>query len=270
MIQSIAEALRSLEGIEAVVLGGSRGAGNDDAFSDTDLYVYCSAQVPETRREVLAPFVEKAEYGNDYWEYEDNLLLKNGEKVDIIYRNIERLKGYLSRMQKYPHNSQGYSTCFWHNILHGEALWEKNGAFTELRELLPKEYSDELRRTIVQRSWHLIAGSMTSYSEQIRTAARRGDVVSIQHRVTGLLSSCFDLLFALNRQLHPGEKKLLRLCRRDCPLRPSDWDELVMAVLTAVPTGEEEPVMQAVEALTGSLRGLLKEEGLLPEGEENP
>ncbi len=268
MIRQLAEALKPLTEIAAVVMGGSRGAGNEDAFSDTDLYVYCSQPIPESRRELLAPLVEKGEYGNDYWEYEDNLLLKNGEKVDIIYRNIERLKGYLSRLQKYPHQSAGYSTCFWHNILHGEILWERNGAFTELRNSLPGEYSDELRRVIVQRSWHLIAGSMVSYSAQIRTAAKRGDVVSLQHRVTGLLSSSFDLLFALNRQLHPGEKKLLLLCRRDCPLCPADWEERVMAVIRAVPTGEEEPVMQAVEALTGSLRDLLRQEGLLPEGEE--
>lgn len=66
-VQGIAEALASLDGTMAVVLGGSRAQGLDDADSDYDLYVYHEGEASdERRREILQPFVTGAEIGNRF------------------------------------------------------------------------------------------------------------------------------------------------------------------------------------------------------------
>ena len=66
---------------------------------------------------------------------------------------------------------------------------------------------------------------MPAYDGQILKAARRNDTVSINHRVSAFLESYFDLLYALNRKTHPGEKRLLSLCREQCPILPGRFEE---------------------------------------------
>ena len=56
-------------------------------------------------------------------------------------------------------------------------------------------------------------------------AVARGDLVSFNYRVAALLASTFDILFALNRLPHPGEKRLLAFAAQHCPLRPAGMAE---------------------------------------------
>ena len=60
---------------------------------------------------------------------------------------------------------------------------------------------------------------------QIEKAVRRGDSVSVNHRVTEFLASYFDLIFAVNEKTHPGEKRLVELCRAGCRLLPENFEE---------------------------------------------
>lgn len=49
--------------------------------------------------------------------------------------------------------------------------------------------------------------------------------MSVNHRTAAFLEAYFDFLFALNRVTHPGEKRLVRLCRERCPLLPGRFEE---------------------------------------------
>lgn len=60
---------------------------------------------------------------------------------------------------------------------------------------------------------------------QIKKARQRGDFVSINHRTAAFLESYFDIIFALNEKTHPGEKKLVSLCRSQCSLLPAHFEE---------------------------------------------
>ena len=67
-------------------------------------------------------------------------------------------------------------------------------------------------------------------SSRIKKAAGRNDTVSVNHRTAAFLASYFDVLFAINRVFHPGEKKQVAFALKNCRLLPmhfkEDFDEL--------------------------------------------
>ena len=81
-------------------------------------------------------------------------------------------------------------------------------------------YPEELRRAIVAKNHPILRAMSSSYLQQIEIAVQREDFVSINHRTAALLASYFDILFALNRLPHPGEKRLLHYAEALCAQRP--------------------------------------------------
>ncbi len=69
------------------------------------------------------------------------------------------------------------------------------------------DFPENLRSAIIKNNRNLLNGKLPSYDRQIKKAQERGDIVSVNHRITAFLESYFDVIFALNRQTHPGEKK---------------------------------------------------------------
>ena len=59
---------------------------------------------------------------------------------------------------------------------------------------------------------------------QIKKAQKRGDFVSVNHRVTEFLASYFDVIFALNEMTHPGEKRMQSICSSECKILPNNFD----------------------------------------------
>jgi predicted nucleotidyltransferase len=232
----------------AVVLAGSRGAGTSDPESDFDVYVYASAEVPvEFRRTLLGG---QAEIDNRFWEPGDESSdLSAGLKLDIMYRSPKGIEDLLDRVLVRHEASIGYTTCFWFNILHSEPLFDREGWFKQLQQCADVAYPDELRRAVIAKNWPILRRNQSSYRRQIELALQRGDAVSIQHRITALLASFFDVWFALERKPHPGEKRLLSYL-------PEKWARLVHAVLNAQP----ETLLPQIDHLLDQLDARLAEE----------
>ena len=66
---------------------------------------------------------------------------------------------------------------------------------------------------------------LPSFDLQIKKAENRGDLVSVNHRVTEFLASYFDIIFALNEMTHPGEKRMQSICSKECKILPKCFDE---------------------------------------------
>ncbi len=257
-INKLFDGLSSFPEIEAIALGGSRAGEVYDEKSDYDVYLYCTAPVPDdARRTLLERFCNRIEMGNSFWEYEDNCVLNNGIDMDILYRDLDDFAASISRVVDDCNASNGYTTCMWHNLRTCKIIYDRDGRLTALKNKYDCEYSDRLQANIINRNMKLLRYSMPAYATQIQKAVERGDSVSINHRVAEFLASYFDIIFAMNKQTHPGEKRLVALCEKNCTLLPYEFKANLERLFSDMFT-DSAAVMGDIERITDNLEKVLK------------
>ena len=235
MINKFFEELSNLPQIEAIALGGSRAGEDFDEKSDYDVYLYTTAPISEdVRRELLSKYCSYMEISNSFWELEDDCTLKNGIDIDILYRNLDDFRADVSSVVKDCNARTGYTTCMWHNLVTCKIIFDRNGRLTQTQQEFSVPYSEKLRHNIIEKNMRLLTGNLPSYDMQIKKAVDRGDMVSINHRVSAFLESYFDIIFALNRLTHPGEKRLVELCVKNCKVLPKDFEENIAELFASM------------------------------------
>lgn len=251
--------------VEAVAWGGSHTSVAADAASDIDLYVYVREPLPPgDRATFINPRASYAEINNQVWEPGDEWIeAESGTKIDVMYRELGWIKDQIDRVLVHHQASAGYSTAFWYNVQVSQPLWDRNGWFAALQAQAQQPYPEPLRRAIIAKNYPLLRNMLGSYQRQIKGAVARNDVVSIIHRVAALLASYFDVLFAVNRLPHPGEKRLIAYATRDCSLLPRDMAQQVEALVGAS-ARSTDTVLDRVDVLVDNLDDLLRREELLP------
>ena len=269
-VPPLAEALAARFGewpaVVAVALAGSRTTGTADAASDVDLYVYATAELPVADRAVIAGDATPREIDTRFWEPSDAWRDPGtGVIVDVMYRAPAWIEAELDRVLVRHEASVGYSTCFWHNVRTSLPLSDRDGWFGRLQARADRPYPEPLRRAIVAKNHPILRRSMFSFLHQIEGALRRRDAVAVQHRLAALLASFFDVLFALNAQPHPGEKRLVEHALALCPKRPADLEARLDGLLAAtLPPWDDLDLIPRVHALLDPLDDLLLADGLLP------
>ena len=94
---------------------------------------------------------------------------------------------------------------------------------------------------------------MFSYYDQLESAVERKDYVSINHRSAAFLASYFDIIFAKNKLLHPGEKKLVSFALENCKILPEDFEKDVEALAI----GSVSQKLQTADKMVENLRKIL-------------
>ena len=225
-VNELFEELGQLPQVEAIALGGSRATGRADATSDYDVYVYLTDPVPEEeRRRILTKYCRYMEIGNRFWELEDDVTLADGIDMDIIYRNMEDFAGNVSSVVDAGNACGGYTTCMWHNLISSRIIYDREGKLGKLQEKYRVPYPAQLKKNIIEKNRKLLSGMLPSFDKQIEKAEKRGDFVSVNHRVTEFLASYFDILFALNGMTHPGEKRMQSICAAECKTLPESFEQ---------------------------------------------
>lgn len=215
-----------LSEVEAIALGGSRAGAHYDEKSDYDLYIYCT-RIPESdvRKRILEKYCRYMEIGNSFWELEDDCTLKDGVDIDILYRNLEDFSRDIHSVVEKHIAHNGYTTCMWHNLIHSRILYDKNGKLTALQNQYNVPYPDGLKDNIIKQNLRLLRGNLPSYDLQIKKAIIRKDWVSVNHRTAAFLESYFDIIFALNKLTHPGEKRMLQYAKEQAEILPVNFEE---------------------------------------------
>ncbi|MFO7682068.1 MAG: nucleotidyltransferase domain-containing protein [Chloroflexota bacterium] len=240
--------------VQAIALGGSLAANSQDAGSDIDLYVYVNDLIPLANREAIVADLgaSRSSLNLQLWDLGDEWLdAASGIEIDVIYWWQKWIEAQLERVLVQQQGSVGYSTCFWHTVRHSQTLFDRDGWFAALQTKINQPYPEALRQDIIFKNHSVLRSIIPSYHTQLEKAVKRGDLVSVNHRLAGL--------FALNRETHPGEKRLLNKAGQ-LALLPNHMAEQVTAVLQA--QGEE--VITAVDRLLGNLDALLQTQGFDP------
>lgn len=211
MIENIVKEFEKLEEVEAMMLGGSRAKGKFDEKSDYDLYVYLNSPLSESkRRNILDRYCSYMEYSNHFWELEDDGKLNNGIEIEFIYRDYDFFKEIIENM-KNKSVGNGYSTCFYDNLMNSVILFDKSDKIKEIQATNNNLIDDEYVQAIVDLNYPLIYKSMPALFGQFKKALGRKDYNSTVHRLAEYFAIYYDILFALNKASHPGEKRLVEL-----------------------------------------------------------
>ncbi|MDE7178128.1 MAG: DUF4037 domain-containing protein [Lachnospiraceae bacterium] len=165
------------------------------------------------------------EIGNSFWELEDDCTLKDGVDIDILYRNLEDFSRDIHSVVEKHIAHNGYTTCMWHNLIHSRILYDKNGKLTTLQNKYNVPYPDGLKDNIIKQNLRLLRGNLPSYDLKIKKAIIRKDWVSVNHRTAAFLESYFDIIFALNKLTHPGEKRMLQYAKEQAEILPVNFEE---------------------------------------------
>jgi hypothetical protein len=260
----LAREYASVPAVEAVALGGSRTGPFGSESSDYDLYVYSNSPLPITAREEIAlRRSPHPETGNRFWEPGDEWTDRGGERVDVMFRGTKWIEEQLARVLDRCEASIGYSTAFWFNVKTSVCLFDRAGWFARLQVKANSPYPAELRRNIIEKNHRILRSTQSSYLYQIEQAILRRDPVSVNHRIAALLASFFDILFALNWQPHPGEKRLLAWAVELCPTRPKRMEKLVTEISSA---GKSQETGVLIRHLLDELDVLLRSEKLIASG----
>ena len=226
MVNKLFQELSNISCVQAIALGGSRAGSNFDKNSDYDVYVYCQGEIPcELRQQILQKYCKYMEIGNRFWESEDNCTLFNGIDIDILYRNLDDFVNQVAWVVEKFNSCNGYTTCMWHNLLTCKIVYDKQGLLANAKKRFSVDYPPQLRANIIDNNTKLLYRYLPNYLHQIQKAQGRSDMVSVCHRTAAFMESYFDVLFAYNNLTHPGEKRLVSLCKQMCKVLPAHFEE---------------------------------------------
>jgi predicted nucleotidyltransferase len=266
LARAIAASFSVFPQVTAIALSGSLTGQATDTESDIDLYVYTTDLIllPDRSALVAERGATRADLDLQFWDLGDEWIdRQTGIEVDVMYWDTDWIESMLDRVLVEHQASIGYSTSHWHTIRRSTSLYDPQGWFQALQKRASVPYPEPLRQAVIAKNHPLLRNVIPAYQHQIEKAVRRGDQVSVNHRVAALLASYFDVLFALNRLPNPGEKRLVeqagRLCRRLAPGMPAQVERVLRAA-----SGDSRDLVTRIDALIDGLDKLMIEEGFDP------
>jgi hypothetical protein len=266
LIQKLAGLFSDMPQVQAIALGGSLASGQGTQDSDIDLYVFTQSPIPLEKRQALAEQAGagRADLGLEFWDAGDEWYdASSGIEVDVVYWDTAWISGQLERALVHHQANVGCSTCFWCTIRNCLPLFDRDGWLARLKELASRPYPEPLRLAIIAKNHAVLRRVIPSYYNQLKKAVRRGDLVSVNHRLAALLASYFDILFALNRLPNPGEKRLVQFAVSHCRILPEGVADGVESVLRAAAQADER-FLGIVTLLLNDLDALLVKQGFDP------
>lgn len=262
-LQDMLNEFTKLEEVESILLAGSRATNRVDENSDYDIYIYTNKEIAiDKRKSITDTYCSYMELNNTFWETEDDGILREGEvPVEIIYRDMDFLEGFLNRTLIKCEADIGYTTCFLANLLDSVILFDRHGKLTGLQKKYNIPYPYKLKQNIVDKNYPLLKQQMPAYYHQIEKALKRDDFISVNHRVAAFFASYFDIIFAINEMPHPGEKKILSILDNDNLKKPVNMRNNVMNIIR-LGVDHSFRILSEIDELINNLDQLLIEEGL--------
>lgn len=228
ILDKIFNEYKNLPQVQAIAIGGSARGKYSDASSDIDVYVFVDTDIPvEVRENIVKKYSSRYEVGGEYFGSGDEFMIDSiNRQLDVMFWNTQWFKDVIDNVWIKNYPSNGYTTCFVYTLKNLSIIYDKDNFLQNLKDKINSPYPQNLKRNIIKRNLMLLKDKpFASYYEQIEKAVKRNDINSINHRTAAFLASYFDILFAANEILHPGEKRLIRFAKDNCKMLPENFEE---------------------------------------------
>ncbi|MCC6170187.1 MAG: nucleotidyltransferase domain-containing protein, partial [Caldilineaceae bacterium] len=248
LLDRLVERLRRVDGIAAIVLGGSHAGGHALPTSDLDVGLYYQPNAPidiAALAEAVSPLDDDPRPdlvtplgGWGPWINGGGWLRIHARPVDLLYRDLDRVaqvceacaSGQVEVAYQPGHPHGFVSSIYAGEIAVCRPLWDPDGAVAALKaRVLP--YPPALQRALLDR----FIWEMSFALETARKPAARGDVAYVAGCAFRCVACLMQVLFALNRQYLLNEKGAV--LRADSlslrPPRPAERIQVAFASLAA-------------------------------------
>lgn len=259
VLRGILESLTSLDGVLAVVLGGSYASGTHHAHSDLDIGIYYTESAPFSVNAIQALARRWSTEGapvvtgfGDWgpWMNGGAWLQTAAGKVDLLYRNVEQVERTIEEawagVYRHDYDQQPtfgfYSTIYLGEIHVCIPLFDPRGLLARLKGQV-ETYPPPLRRSVVaQELWN--AEFALSFAASFAAAGDTYNTAGCIARVAGYMTQA---LLALNQAYFMGDKHALKALA-EFPLCPPDYPSKISRLLGR-PGTEAVQLQESVEAL---------------------
>lgn len=252
----IIDEYKNFSEVKAIALGGSGVNDTSDNLSDIDVYIFVEKNITVKNREKLVKqYSSKYEVGGEYFGSGDEFFVdKLNRQLDVMYWNVNWFESIVKNTWFKYYPSNGYTTAFLFTLNNFQIIYDKDNWLKTLQDSIQTKYPHELKQNIIKRNMMLLKDKpFASYYEQIKKAINRNDIVSINHRISAFMASYFDIIFAVNELLHPGEKRLVKYAKDNCQILPNNFEENINKLLVQ-PNSE---TLNILDDMVESLRQIL-------------
>lgn len=251
--------LIAVEGVVAVVLGGSYARGTHHERSDLDVGVYYS-EVSPFSIEAVRRVAERLDidgrpavtdfFGWGPWVNGGAWIRTSAGKLDLIYRNVEHVERIIRESEDgtWRHDYGQQPTFGFHSVIYlAETqacvpLWDPGNVIARLKHAV-REYPPKLRQRIVSDS--LWSAEFALWFA--RRYALAGDVYNTTGCLARIAGYMTQTLYALNAVYFITDKGVMDAVARFQSLPPA-YVERITRVL-ACPGGTSVELVQTVDAL---------------------
>jgi hypothetical protein len=283
LAQTVSRHLSKVEGVVAVVLGGSHARGDAKPSSDIDLAMYYHPDKPLNieHLRVLADELEQSDPTLKLYEDRGPTELGGwgpfinggawldiqGQRMDWLYSNISEVQQAIqdavagkSVLHHRPGHPHGFHTHMFAGQVHfAKALYDPTDAFGKLKEQV-LEYPPKLRQFLIQEfNWQIDVALASS-----EKSAARGETYYVAGSLFECAACMVQMLFALNEKFFINEKGSVDLVET-FTLKPKDFALRIHTVLGNVgrTATELEERLEQFEKLAEETRDLCKTHNLL-------
>jgi predicted nucleotidyltransferase len=224
LITNIVVQLKTVPGIDAVVLGGSRARGTHTDTSDVDLGIYYR---PSTPLDLSALGKVATEIDDEHradvvtgiggwgpWINGGGWLKVNGTPVDFLYRDLDKVEGIIKdcregRIEKVyqpGHPFAFISSIYLAEVALCQPLWDPHKAVANLKvQVIP--YPSGLKNAVIDSFWWEVDFSLGIAKKSIA----RSDVTYAAGCCFRAVNCLLQVLFAVNGQYWMNEKGALAI-----------------------------------------------------------
>ncbi len=269
LIENIVDKLKDVQGLKAIVLGGSWASDTQRPDSDIDLALYYGQDAPLDIDHIKGIAAQLNDFPNPVvtdlggwgkWVNGGAWLTIKGQRVDFLYRNIDFVSSMIDACnkgeiendyyQQPPYGFYSYIYCAETQIC--KPLYDPGDVIQTLKSKI-SHYPQPLKHKVINDfTW-----SASFTLEHARKSAERGEVYIVAGCLTRIASALVQVLYALNETYFMSDKRVYKDVDK-FSIKPKDFLERVEGICGDVGCDQSELVatVSATEVLLYEIVGL--------------